>query len=163
MKIIAKSTLHIARHIVYVRPSLQAPRWGARAPLSRPRAGYALQTILAEKRPAGARARRYRDRAQGKPPNTLPGFPQTPFPLHAAPLRSVLRAVALRRPRHAPTPPCIILPCRMARPLELESILFGLHLPLGLLRRLGVGAGTAAGAAIRAGCLLPSARHPYPA
>lgn len=66
MKIIAKSTLHIARHIVYVRPTLQAPRWGARAPLSRPRAGYALQTILAGKRPVGARARRCRDRAQEK-------------------------------------------------------------------------------------------------
>ena len=71
MKIIAKSTLHIARHIVYVRPTLQAPRWGARAPLSRPRAGYALQTILAEKRPVGARARRFRDRAPPLKKNKL--------------------------------------------------------------------------------------------
>ena len=71
MKIIAKSTLHIARHIVYVRPTLQAPRWGARAPLSRPRAGDALQTILAEKRPVGARVRRFRDRAPPLKKNKL--------------------------------------------------------------------------------------------
>ena len=64
------SSLHITSwHIVNTRPALQgyalktilaekAPRWGARAPLKRLRAGYALQPSSLKKRPVGARARR---------------------------------------------------------------------------------------------------------
>ena len=141
------------------------------------------------KRPSGARARRLSDRAPatpckptslksaplgraraafatarlGKPPKHPTRVSPNPFPQKEAVLRSVLRANALRLPRYAPTPPFIILPCRIARHSERVFFLFGLHLPLGRLRRLGVGAGAASGTASRAVCSLPSANHPDPA
>lgn len=110
------------------RGPVQAPLQGARAPAHRLRAGYALVGVRS-KRPLGARATVFHDRALGglAPALRAPPAPRAPHPPLArfpAPIRRTnesrplgrdnLRAVARRRHRRAATPPVINHPVRRA-------------------------------------------------